>query len=88
MPNEKTYTARELAEHTGISKRSILRRANREHWQVVIGQGNGGDGNGLVHVFLHEKGAGWHPPRSGWSVQSAPIYSPASWGPSKERRHP
>lgn len=47
MTADRSYTAREIAEHTGISRVTIMRRANRENWQMIPKNGNGG----TVHTY-------------------------------------
>ncbi len=42
MGSGKTYTLKILSEITGTSRVTLMRRAKRENWQTIIGNGNGG----------------------------------------------
>jgi putative transposase len=43
MESDKTYTIKEIAEITGKHKTSIIRRAKKESWPFINGNGSGGD---------------------------------------------
>ena len=43
MTGDRTYTAREIAEIVDVHKTTIMRRAKKESWPAVAGNGKGGD---------------------------------------------
>jgi len=43
MTGGQAYTAKEIAEIMGKSKQAIQKRAKKESWQYVTGNGKGGD---------------------------------------------
>jgi putative transposase len=42
MGNDRTFTAKEIAEIMGISKQAVMARANKENWPCIVEGGNGG----------------------------------------------